>query len=154
MIEALETIPKHCEAGLAVMNAGKPLAALKGDASTILERLESESIAEIAASLKISQTALYAWLLQHCPEKWQAISSAIQLSKLTDCQNRFDDADCDGLETARTREKAKIAMWQLSKTSKLYADKQDANAGINIQVVIHRDEPAEVLLKKEAIDPE
>lgn len=121
-------------AGISVMNAGKALANAKAD--DILERLETESAYNIAKSLGINRNALYAWLLRNCPEQWQALSTAVQLGKLTDAQDKLDTDDTlDSIGTSRVRESARIAMWQLSKTSKLYADKQDVNSGI-IQVVI------------------
>jgi hypothetical protein len=126
---------KRYTAGIAVMNAGKALA--NANAEDILERLETESAYNIAKSLGINRNALYAWLLRNCPEQWQSLSTAVQLGKLSDAQERLDtDDSLDSVGTSRIRESAKIAMWQLSKTSKLYADKQDANSGINIQVVI------------------
>jgi len=129
--------------GIAVMNAGKPLANLKGDATSILARLQSETAIQVAEDLGITTVSLYQWLLRNAPEEWQALSSAVQLDKLHTCQDTFDREDCDSAMTSRVREKARIAMWQLSKTSKLYADKQES-AGMNVQVIINRDEPAEV----------
>jgi hypothetical protein len=134
----MQTESRQYTAGIAVMNAGKPLAMLNGDATDILQRLQTESARTVAKDLGITHVSLYQWLLRNCPEDWQALSTAVQLSKLTDCQDDLDDTEktMDSATISRVRESARIAMWQLSKTSKLYADKQDANSGINIQVVI------------------
>ena len=132
-----ETI-KHWQPGLSVMNANKVLANTSAD--EILTRLQTETAIQIANSLGINRNALYAWLLRNCPEQWQALSTAVQLGKVTDYQDRLDTDDTlDGVGTSRIREAAKIAMWQLSKTSKMYADKQEINAGISITVNVNRD---------------
>ena len=127
------------------MNAGKALAEFNGDASIILARLQTESARQIAADLGISHVSLYAWLLRNCPEEWRSLSTAVQLAKLHDAQSSLDDNQVvmDSTTVSRVRESARIAMWNMSKTSGIYADKQEA-AGMNVQVIINRDEPAEV----------
>src|SRR3990167_1269771 len=78
-------------AALTKAHEGKPLAALQGDAQPILDRLEQgESAVEIAASLGINRVSLYAWLIRHCPEQWQAIATARQLSRLDECEDTLD----------------------------------------------------------------
>lgn len=127
--------------GIAVMNAGKPLATAKPE--DILLRLQTESAYSVAKSLGIAHVALYQWLLRNCPDDWQALSTAVQLAKLHDAQDSLDDKEVamDSVTVSRVRESARIAMWNMSKTSKLYADKQD-NQGLSVNIVIQREDVA------------
>ena len=131
-------IPEHTRAGLTAMNAGRPLAELQGDPSSILARLENESAPAIAKSLGISDVALYKWLIQHCPGEWQAIATARQLARLDECEASLDDTTTDGVSVSRTREKAKLAQWHLERANrKLFGDSKQEGAG-KVQIVIQR----------------
>jgi hypothetical protein len=128
--------------GLAVMNAGKPLAALAGETEPLLARLNSgESATEIAASLGIHHTALYAYLIRHCPEQWQHLSAARQLARLDQCEQTFDDASADGVTISRVREKAKLAQWHLERANrKLFGQDRDSQSGMSVTVIVQRDQ--------------
>ncbi len=141
--ESLSHVPMNARAGLEVMNAGKPLAALRGDPATILERLNAgESACGIAESLGISHVALYAWLLTHCPEEWRAVSAAKALT-------RFEKADADlndplktpdNVSVTRSANAARLAQWSLERTfPKIYADAKNGSEGVTVQVLIQRD---------------
>lgn len=143
--EALEVhysandVPANAVAGLAKINASRPLARLKGDAQTILDRLSAgETAPAIAKELGIYHSSLYEWLLQHAPTEWQLHSAAKQLVRIEQCEDGFDTPGLDGPTVARITQKAKLAQWQLERTSrKLYGDsKQDGNNGVNIQIVM------------------
>jgi len=130
------------------MNAGKALANV--DPDSILARLETETAVQIAKDLGINRNALYAWLLRNRPEQWQSLSTAVQLGKLDDSQSKLEtDETLDSVGASRAREVARIAMWQLSKTSKLYADKSE-NAGLAVNIVVQRDQPPEITVVSES----
>ena len=133
-----ETI-KPWQPGLAVMNNGKALYGKTPD--QILTALQTQTAPELAKSLGIGHVALYQWLLRNCPEDWQSLSAAKQLSKIEDAQDRLDDMSVvlDGVTVSRIRESARIASWQLERVSKLYAAKQEINQGISITVNVNRD---------------
>jgi len=130
-----KTLPRYT-AGIAVMNAGKPLVDAKPQ--DILHRLQTENARTVAKDLGISHVALYAWLLRNCPDDWQALSAAVQLGKITDAQDTLDDKtiDMDSVAISRTRESAKLASWQLERVSRIYAAKQEVNQGVSINVTI------------------
>jgi hypothetical protein len=112
------TVPAHTVAALTAAHQGKPLAALNGDAEPILSRLESgESAYEIAQSLNVSDTALYAWLLRNCPEQWQAISAARQLSRI-DISEREIDSSIDNVGVSRARERDYLRSGSAASTSR------------------------------------
>lgn len=136
MLESPATIQAWQQKGLDVMNAGKPLAQLKGDATPILERLKSESAKEIAESLGITRIALYDWLLRTCPDKWQAMSAARNLDRISQAEDTFDSESASGLDVTRARESARLASWQLERVSRIYAAKQEINQGVQISVTI------------------
>src|SRR3990167_9582517 len=87
----LDHVPPNTRAGLAAMKEGKPLAALEGDPSSILSRLEQgEGTMEIAQSLGVSRISLYTFLIRHCPEKWQELATARQLCRIEECEDILD----------------------------------------------------------------
>lgn len=142
----LDNVPEHAKAGLVAMNQGKPLANLESP-QVILDRvLQGESVPEIAKDIGISHVSLYNYLMRHCPDEWMHASSARQLAKVADAQDKLDDHDgvldernkcLDGATVSRVRESARIAMWQLERTArKMYGQKDDSQNGVNIQVVI------------------
>lgn len=157
---AQDGIPANAVAGLAAINAKRPLAQFAGDPTEVLYRLSAgESATSIAKAMGIHHSALYRWLLQYAPEQWQLHSAANQLVKIEECETAFDDPTADGITVARTREKAKLAQWQLERTSrKLYGDsKQDGNNGVNIQIVMQTygpDGQPIVTVQGEQVEPE
>ena len=155
----LDHVPANARAGLQAMNEGKPLAALQGDPSSILARLEQgESTIEIAQTLGISRISLFCFLIRHCPEKWQELATARQLSRIEECEDILDapmavspvfnkegektgeivDVRLDGANVSRAREKAKIAQWHLERANrKLFGDEgKSLNINVNTQVGI------------------
>jgi len=143
-------IPPNTRAGLAAANHGKALAALQGDYEPILDRLlAGESASQVAQSLGINRVSLYAWLIRHCPEQWQAIAAARQLSRLDECEDTLDgeiaineegkvDVRLDGAIVTRARDKARMAQWHLERANrKLFGDSKQEGAG-KVQIVIQR----------------
>ena len=149
-------------AALTKAHEGKPLAALQGDAQPILDRLEQgESAVEIAASLGINRVSLYAWLIRHCPEQWQAIATARQLSRLDECEDTLDsplsvsiktdsegnqveiiDPRVDNAIVTRARDKARMAQWHLERANrKLFGDTKqiDINQSVTQELRIISD---------------
>lgn len=143
-------IPEKCRNGLAVANEGKPLAALQGDTSEMLQRLRGgESVNQISASLGISQTALYDWILRHCPEEFMAISAARSLSRIEKAEQDLDAAQ-DQVDIGKARESARLAQWNLERANrKLYGDNKTESGGVNIQVVIDRGEASVNVIDQE-----
>jgi hypothetical protein len=133
-------VPEKCKAGLEVANAGKPLAALNGDASSILERLRNgEGAANIAKDVGVSDVALYAFLLRNAPEQWQEISAGKALSRYEKAKSDLDAAS-DQIGIGKARESGKFAQWDLERASrKLYGDNKQDQGGITVQVLIARD---------------
>jgi transposase-like protein len=131
--------PPFYALGQAVANAGKPLAALNGDASSILERFSAgESAASIAKSFGISDPALYSWLLRNCPDEWLATSAGRALQRLEKARSDLDVAD-DKVVISRARESAKLAQWDLERANrKLFGDNKTENGGFTINVVLDR----------------
>ena len=159
----LDHVPANARAGLTAMNAGKPLAELRGDPSSILARLEQgESTIEIAQTLGISRISLFCFLIRHCPEKWQELATARQLSRIEECEDILDapmavspvfnkegektgeivDVRLDGANVSRAREKAKIAQWHLERANrKLFGDTKqiDINQSVTQELRIISD---------------
>ena len=132
--------PYNNAAGLAVANADKPLAALKGDATPILDRMRAgESAKVIAQDLGITDIALYAFLLRNAPEQWQEISAGRALQRYEKAKTDLDAAE-DQVGIGKARESGKFAQWDLERASrKLYGDSKADNSGLTIQVLIARD---------------
>lgn len=119
--ETLERVPAHTRAGLKAMNADAPLA---GQVKAILQRLETETIAQIATDHQVSQTAVYMQLLRNAPQEWQALQAAKSLQKLDKAESDLEAAD-DGVKVSRARELARLAMWHLERTCRpIYGDTQ------------------------------
>ena len=132
--------PYNNAAGRAVANAGKPLAALNGDATSIIQRLaDGESASQVAESIGVSTVALYGFLLRNAPEQWQELSAGKALHRLERARTDLDAAE-DMLTVSRSREVAKLAQWDLERANrKLYGDSKPDNSGLTIQVLIARD---------------
>jgi hypothetical protein len=150
-------VPAHTVAALTKAHEGKPLAALNGDAQPILDRLEAgESSMEIAASIGISRISLYAWLVRHCPDQWQAICAARQLHRLDECEDTLDsplpiakrvypdgsytesvDSKVDNANVTRARDKARMAQWHLERANrKLFGDAKSLNLNDGQPIVV------------------
>jgi transposase-like protein len=162
-----EHIPANTRAGLIAMNSGKPLAELDGDTKPILDRLEAgESAVQIANSLGINRVSLYAWLIRHCPEQWQAVATARQLSRLDECEDILDspiatqiinkggteieivDPKLDGAIVTRARDKARMAQWHLERANKkLFGDNKGGNDN-RVMVVVDREGAVQVAVDK------
>lgn len=150
-IQAPPAFPYNNKAGLAKMNAGKPLAALNGDASSLIERLnDGETAAQVAQSLGITNAALYAWMLEHCPEQWRAASAAQSLVRLEKAEGELNDAELtpDKVDVARSSASARLAQWSLERTfPKIYADSKADAGGVTVQVLIARDGESAVIVQ-------
>ena len=146
-------IPANTVAALAAANEGQPLAELAGDVEPIISRLETgESARQIATSLGITHVALYAWLLRHCPDRWQEISAARQLSRLDNCEQDMDSVDpsthdeytseiarADSITITRARETARMAQWHLERANrKLFGQDKGISIAINTITSIER----------------
>lgn len=129
--------PYNNSAGLAAANRGKPLAALNGDTSTILARLDGgESVQQIATDLGISHVSMYRWLLLHAPEEWSAISASRSLMRLEQAEKDMDEAK-DQVSVSKARESHRMGAWTLERVaSRLYGAKPDG--GVTVNVVIDR----------------
>lgn len=132
-------IPERCRAGLTVANAGKPLAALDGNAEAILERLrQRESVKDIADSLGVSDVTVYGFLLRHAPDQWMEISAGKSLARIEKAADDLDTAE-DQLTVSRARESARLAQWDLERAArKLYGDNKSENTGVTVNVIIDR----------------
>lgn len=135
----LETAPDHTKAGLIAMNDGKPLAMLESP-QIILDRIEhGESPMQVAKSLGVSDVALYRYLMRNCPDEWTAVSAARSLAKIEKAERELDDPELtpDGVSVSRSRESARLAMWNLERVArKMYGQRDESQNGVNIQVVI------------------
>ena len=149
-------VPANIVAALTAAHEGKPLAALVGNPQTILDRLESgESAYEIAADIGVSDTALYSWLIRTCPQEWQAISAARQLSRI-DISEREIDQSGDNIGISRARERAKIAQWHLERANrKLFGDTKqiDINQSVTQELRIISD-PGGALARRLQLESE
>ena len=131
-------IPEHAKAGLAVMNADKPLA--KIPAAFILDKYESgQSIVEIAEELGVSNQAVYRHLLTHYGPEWRVYQSARAMADLDEQKKNMKDA-ADGLGVTRARELAGLAKWELERLAKqMYGQETTqinvAGDGIKIELV-------------------
>lgn len=137
------------------MNEGKPLATI--GAETILERLRAgEKPVAIAADLKVSHVALYQFLIRNAPEEWASLSASRSLTKIEEAEDELGDAKLspDGVSVARSREKARLAQWNLERMApRMYGDTKNQGNGVNIQVVIQRDGSADANIIEVERDP-
>jgi hypothetical protein len=126
--------------GVPALPSSKPLAIYDGDAAPILERLrQGERVKVIAQEHGVSHQAVYAFLLQHCPDEWRAISASRSLSRMETAEHDMDDAE-DNVQVSKARESHRMAAWQLERVARgMYGDNKDAQAGVNIQVIVQRD---------------
>lgn len=135
----LDNVPEHVKPALIAANAGKPLASLESP-DLILQRLQDgESPMEIAQSLGVSDVALYKYLVRNCPDDWQAVSAARSLAKIEKAERELDSAELtpDSVSVSRSRESARLAMWNLERVArKMYGQRDESANGVNIQVVI------------------
>ena len=125
---------------LAARNADKPLAQFMGNAGPILDRLENgENARQIAKSLGVDPSKLYAFLIAHEPEAWQEISAGKALDRLESVEQLIDDAQTM-TELGKARERAKIAQWQLERVArKTYSPRpEEQSSGITINVNVDR----------------
>lgn len=117
-------------AGLAAMNADKPLAHVEAEA--ILARYESgETIAQIAEDLEVSHQALYRKLLVEHPENWKRYKAARALNDFEECRELLKSAP-DGLTLGRARESARLAMWELERLAKPIYGQETQQVTVNI----------------------
>lgn len=130
--------PYNNAAGRAVANAGKPLAALNGDASEILARLHNgEHVPDIAKELGVSDTALYGWLIRNSPEEWKAISSGKALARIEKAEKDMDAA-ADAVEVAKARESHRMGAWTLERVARCMYGEDKGGGGVQINVVLDR----------------
>lgn len=133
-------VPAKCVAGLAVMNAGKPLAGYGGDTTEVLAQLaDGKSVPTLAKELKISESALYAWLLAHNPEEWKAIVASKALQRVEKAEIDMDAAD-DAIKISKARESHKMGAWALERVSRaIYGDTKNGSGDTIVQVLVSRD---------------
>lgn len=123
--------PKHWEAGLAVMNADKTLQG-RASALQILERFEAgQSIPDQATALGITPEAIYRHLMRHSPEVWGEYQGAKALARLEMADTEMEGAR-DGVSVSRARERARLAMWTLERTSRKLYGIEPAGITINL----------------------
>ncbi len=154
-----EEKPKPWANGLAVMNAGRPLAALEGDASPILARLGAgETTKQIADSYGIALPALYQWLLRNCPEQWASASAGLALARIDKGEAILDDDNLgtnpkvDGVIVSRARASIASAQWTVERVArKMYGDTK-GNGDVAITVVIDRSCGVTVIIPKDSTD--
>lgn len=142
------SIPAKCVAGLAVMNAGKPLAGYEGDTTEILSQLAAGStVPDLAAKLGIHKASLYAWLLAHNPEEWKAIVASKALERVEKAEQDMDAAD-DQVKIAKARESHKMGAWALERVSRaIYGETKNGAGDITVQVLIARDGEVQTLIQ-------
>lgn len=142
-------LPANAMENIAKLNADKPLAALNGDATEILDRLrENETVQVIAVSLGITDQALYAFLLRNCPEQWAEISAGRALSRVQAAHEDLDQAR-DKLDVAKAREKARQAEWMLERVARrMYGDSK-AEGGVTVNVHVDRSCDGSVTIEQE-----
>jgi hypothetical protein len=142
-------IPEKCRAGLAAAHQDKPLAALAGDTSQILERLiKGERAVDIAKDLGVHHTKLYAWLLRHSPEEWKAISAGKALARIEQAEEDMDAAT-DQVAVSKARESHRMGAWALERVARnLYGDNKADAGGVTVQVLIARDGAPNVTIEQ------
>jgi hypothetical protein len=133
-------IPEHTRNGLAVANAGKPLAQHSENPEPILARLRNgESVAQVSQDLGISTIAFYAWAVRNCPDEFLAISAGRSLARIEEAEQTIDGAE-DQLGVSKGRESARLAQWNLERANrKLFGDSKADSAGVVVQVLVQRD---------------
>lgn len=83
--------------------------------SEVIKRfLADESIEDIAASLKVASTGLYAFLLRNAEKDWQDAQVAASLAALDNADKELKSAS-DQVEVARAAHRMKLAQWRLEK---------------------------------------
>ena len=128
----LDRTPEHAKAGLAAMNAGRPLTA-PNTLESVLDRLETESVAQIAESYQVSEVALYRFLTRNAPEQWKDISTGKALQRI-DEEDRSLESATTKIELGRARERLNQARWTLERTCRsIYGDKLTIASEINPQ---------------------
>mgnify|MGYP001409860787 CR=1 FL=1 len=132
-------------ASLALLNSNKPLSRLQGNASSILARLTAgDKVSKIAADLGISKPALYMWLLEHAPDEYRSVQSAVNVGQLDDSEDQIANAETM-VDVAKGRELGRLAGWRLERLNKMYAPpNQNQAGGVSITVNVNRDGAAEV----------
>ena len=140
--EHLAHVPANTVSGLMAMNAMKPLANLENPDEVINRLLDGESIADIAKSFGLHQTAVYAWLLRNYPDQWMEIKASSSLVKLDECEEILNKPvteetfRVDGVETNRAAVKIRAHQWNLERANrKLFGDRP-MEITVNTQVGI------------------
>ncbi len=143
-------LPANAMANIAKLNADKPLAALDGDATPILDRLRNdETAASVAQSFSVTTQALYAFLLRNCPEQWAEISAGRALTRVQAAHDDLDNAT-DKLDVAKAREKARQAEWMLERVARrMYGDSK-AEGGVTVNVHVDRSCDGVVTIEQDA----
>lgn len=142
----MDNVPAHAKAGLAVMNANKPLAYLTKETKPAFARaladryVDGEEIADLATEFQVTTPRLYQLLVEGDSDAWRSAQSAKALQAFQETLQAMNASE-DGLSLARAREAHKSAQWQLEKLlRRLYGDDKTAvniNAAgqVNIQIV-------------------
>jgi hypothetical protein len=129
-------VPANAVAGLAKMNAGKPLAHLdkagkiKLAESVISRYVDGEKTADIAAELGVHRVRLNQILLAVAEQPWVQAQVALALARKQEAEEEMDGA-ADGLTLARARERLKSAQWDLERVFRRVYGEEKAQINVH-----------------------
>lgn len=116
----------------------QPLLALKGDASSILARIEAgETVKQIADSFGIAHQNLYAFLLRNAPDQWQALSAGRALARYEDAMDKLEQAR-DRLDLTKADKRIASSQWELERVARKIYGSSDPTQGVAVHVHIDR----------------
>ena len=129
MSKPLDNAPAKWEAGLAVMNALKPLK--NANPQEVLARyLGEESTQQIADSYGVTRSGLNYWMLRVAEDEWKDAQVVRALKRKEKAEDELESAT-DGLTLARARELLKSAQWDLERVCKRIYGQETTQINVN-----------------------
>lgn len=133
-----------------------PLASI--ESSNILARYHTETVADIAQSLGVSDVAVYLKLLKDKPDEWKEHQAAKALADYELAEKQMKEAP-DPLSLSRARELVRSMQWKLERVCRRIYGQDQPPAGaaqVAIQINLRRsgatDQHENVVVQTHAID--
>ena len=102
----------------------------------ILPRLlADERMADIAASLHVTRSALNMWFLETCEDDWKKVQVARAITRKEGAEDALDSAP-DPLSLARARERLKAAQWDLERICRRIYGEDRAQLQVQVQPIL------------------
>ena len=113
-------------------------------AMAVIDRVHNgETMTQIARSLGMGKSKLYAVILEQCPDEWRGTQVGIALERLENAQEELEGIDTSqqngGAEVARVRARIASAQWQLERVCRrIYGNsvQVDVSQVIDVRIAI------------------